>query len=532
MAASANPTYSAALATMRQLLRYALWAFLGLAVVFLMLLIGEALFYRSLYTWFFERVREYAGLPDLLSGAIAVWCMALVGLVLPAIAWAVLFKRSKGVIWIASLLSVAWVLLYVLSLPREGVFFNPITGAPRVKWVRLPDGKIKMLPPGYKYDAKYRGELQDVTPAVVIEYEKQQQQETERGVRLGKIGVRNHPEFAESRGSRNKKKLPGDAINMWVEEVELAEDGTIVHVAASTWDSWTGSDLRAAKGAFLVDSNGDRYDLIKDGGEYPDYTVWDGWSRGLWGREIYRFNLVFPKLKYESPFVYLTHPQFREIKSEILWNGDVEPRHAAGSENRWLEKDGDPRILRNDLWQGAPADVPLASVVKAVLAEPARDGTINSLMPSVVQTGKPSEVSSPKTISSDGFAFELERCARTGQRVVCYLQLRNEKRIDEVFRTSSGKSDGIAEVPCIVDLAGNTYLATEVSARGVASNPGERTFSRLVLSGTRIFFQVVFDGIGSDAESVQLFRIRSNLTHVDFRNVSLVAETADMGFQP
>ena len=121
------------------------------------------------YSSVFMTLKTATGLPDAITGAIAVWIVAGIVIWIPTLIHAAFFKKRKAVYIIATSLSVWMVVLYVLSLPARGQYFNPVTGTAYYKYSRQPDGSIQTFPLGYEYDPTYRNRLQLVTPEVVRE---------------------------------------------------------------------------------------------------------------------------------------------------------------------------------------------------------------------------------------------------------------------------------------------------------------------------------------------------------------------------
>lgn len=159
----------------RSLIKYFLIIVGALGVLAVIVRLAELYLAVTLYSWFFEKVREYSGFPDLLSGAIAIWLAVAAFFVLPTLAYSIFFRKKKGIVLLALIFSVFCVGLYFLQQPREGLFFNPITGKARFKYAEIPDGSIELFPLGYNYHPRYSTKLKSITPEIVIKYEKQVQ---------------------------------------------------------------------------------------------------------------------------------------------------------------------------------------------------------------------------------------------------------------------------------------------------------------------------------------------------------------------
>lgn len=142
------------------------------AVMFFVLRVLDVMMAWQLYSWFFQPLAE-SGIPETLSGAVAVWLMAAVILTLPAFLYALLTNRSKAVLIAATAVSAWFVIAYFISLPREGQLFNPITGRAMYRYSET-DGKINLLPLGYRYDPATGEALKDMTPEVAKRYAAQE----------------------------------------------------------------------------------------------------------------------------------------------------------------------------------------------------------------------------------------------------------------------------------------------------------------------------------------------------------------------
>ncbi len=120
----------------------------------------------QIYSWFFQPLVN-SGIPETLSGAIAVWFMAAVMFILPTFIYSLLRNRSKALLIAATVVSAWFVVVYFISLPKEGQLFNPMTGKTMYRYSETPGGEIKLLPLGYQYDPVTGIPLKDLTPDVV-----------------------------------------------------------------------------------------------------------------------------------------------------------------------------------------------------------------------------------------------------------------------------------------------------------------------------------------------------------------------------
>jgi hypothetical protein len=111
-------------------------------------------------------------------------------------------------------------------------------------------------------------------------------------------------------------------LNLWVEKIRLTDTATIVDVAVKTWNASTQANLKKATTAYFVDDAGNKYELTEDKGDYP--VAEEHFSDSIpvhvcKGDEIYRFQLLFPKLTHPSGLIYLHHPQFERLEIDLDW---------------------------------------------------------------------------------------------------------------------------------------------------------------------------------------------------------------------
>ncbi len=163
---------------LRNARRGAKWVAIAIIVAAAMLFafrILDLLVAWRVYSWFFQPLAQ-SGIPETLSGAIAIWLMAAVILVLPSLAYAFVFNRSKAILIVTAGVSAWFVIAYFISLPRDGQLFNPITGKAMYRYSQATDGKIKLLPLGYRYDPATGEELKDLTSEIAKKYAEQSAQ--------------------------------------------------------------------------------------------------------------------------------------------------------------------------------------------------------------------------------------------------------------------------------------------------------------------------------------------------------------------
>lgn len=173
---------------------------LVLAVVvggFLTIRLMNFLMVWSLYSWFFQTIRSASGMPDTLNGAFSIWFVAITLMLLPTFFSVLFFKSSpRKVMTIAAAVSAWLVLVYFMSLPQEGRFFNPMTGQAMYRYARTSDGKIDLFPLGYNFHPRYGTKLELVTPEVVKEIDlktaeaiAEQEREKERQKQVAEVAL-------------------------------------------------------------------------------------------------------------------------------------------------------------------------------------------------------------------------------------------------------------------------------------------------------------------------------------------------------
>lgn len=104
-------------------------------------------------------------------------------------------------------------------------------------------------------------------------------------------------------------------LNMWAETVVLTRENTILNMAVKTWDESSTAELRKADGAYFVDDFGTKYEMSKDEGDYGILNK----THVCTGDEIYRFQLLFPRLSGQSGRIFLHHPQFERLEIDLNW---------------------------------------------------------------------------------------------------------------------------------------------------------------------------------------------------------------------
>lgn len=159
----------------RSLAKYVIFGIVGLLLLWIAIRFTDLILGWTLYSWFFQKIREVGALPDLITGAIAVWCVAAILLLGPTVLFSYFVRgRKKAVVIYATAISFGMVSLYLLSLCQSDNLFNPFTGSPNYVFVKEPDSAIKLFPHGYLVDPLTGKETQLLTPEVAQAYREQQ----------------------------------------------------------------------------------------------------------------------------------------------------------------------------------------------------------------------------------------------------------------------------------------------------------------------------------------------------------------------
>ncbi|MEK7174216.1 MAG: hypothetical protein AAB759_01005 [Patescibacteria group bacterium] len=191
--------------------RYATIAFVVLLAFVVLYYLGDILMGWSLYSWFFARIHEGAGLNDLLAGAMAVWCMAIVVIALPTLASSFLWKnRRKAILMVATGVSVWFVGFYFLSQPKEGQFFSPITGKAQYRYARARDGTIEIFPLGYRYHPRYGTKLEELSTEAMREYDDQRQRTIDEKARAEAEARRLQSELEQQKQRTQEQTLAAE----------------------------------------------------------------------------------------------------------------------------------------------------------------------------------------------------------------------------------------------------------------------------------------------------------------------------------
>jgi serine/threonine protein kinase len=107
--------------------------------------------------------------------------------------------------------------------------------------------------------------------------------------------------------------VKGITLNKASKDFPVALGETRLSLAVRILPNTDNASLYSARSAYLIDSRGTRYDLRQDN------TSDSGGSRTLLRNEVYRFDLIFPKIEYQTPYIYFNHPHFQPMKINLKW---------------------------------------------------------------------------------------------------------------------------------------------------------------------------------------------------------------------
>ncbi|MGA2434145.1 MAG: hypothetical protein ABSG25_02555 [Bryobacteraceae bacterium] len=165
---------------MNKTVKRIIWVVLAVVCLFLTVRLLDILMAWSVYSWFFRNIQEIAGLPDTLNGAVSIWLTVVTILIIPTFLSVLFFRHTaKKLSIIALAVSGMLVLFYFLAQPKQGQYFNPVTGKAMYRYYKAENGKIELFPLGYMFHPRYGVPLLDFTPQIIGEMEKQQVKEEE-----------------------------------------------------------------------------------------------------------------------------------------------------------------------------------------------------------------------------------------------------------------------------------------------------------------------------------------------------------------
>jgi hypothetical protein len=183
------------------------------------------------------------------------------------------------------------------------------------------------------------------------------------------LAVRCEPEFAASSDWSTDER---GKVNLWIEDVFFTRTRATVHVAVSSGGWNTFAALEKATGAYLIDQQGTRYDLLSDSTEYDQLSL----EHELKPGETFRFYLVFP-ITQGTAYLVLHREQFPAITVHLPWDPSMtkKSKQRAGATAPIIRRSADvePELGR------AAGDIGLTSSAVATSDESARHDTLPTL---------------------------------------------------------------------------------------------------------------------------------------------------------
>ena len=162
-----------------KLVTFLLVALVGMRLLDLLMLWG-------FFSTFTSTFRNLGITNDYLVSALSVAMMTIVALLLQHLVWKFILRRTEqGTLIFGAVITVWMLLMYFVSLPKAGEYFNPVTGQPCYVYTILPDGEIDLKPLGYKYHPITGEEMQPLTKEVVKENADKIQRFEQRQPRAG-----------------------------------------------------------------------------------------------------------------------------------------------------------------------------------------------------------------------------------------------------------------------------------------------------------------------------------------------------------
>lgn len=301
------------------------WILLLLSIVF----VGFVLFsvvrvglVFGLYAYITSWVTVRLGLDYYIAQLISLILTALATLILPSITWFLISGKRRIEATVAIIGSMALVCVLVYTVGQD-VYFDRQTGNPLRYYADTPEGRRFSFTPGF--EPKSGIEFKPYTRDVANKFSTLQPQsgtiETPVVEKWALAQCEPQKVFGSKYVTRNGGFFSDDlyyGVRIWVEGVGIVGDKTVLRLA-SEYAGNTGytTYLKNASEAYITDSNGNIYNILEDRGTYGSF--FSGYSHEIREPEIYRFELAFPKLAYDTPFVTLKHPHFPLIKVKLDW---------------------------------------------------------------------------------------------------------------------------------------------------------------------------------------------------------------------
>lgn len=152
--------------TAQQWLRRHAFKLVSFAVLFFfgMRLLDAAMLW-GVYQYFFEQFRGLGVASDHLAGAAAIAAMTVTVLLVRELIWKfILWRTTEGTLIFGGAVVVWMLVLYIMSIPGECEYFNPMSGSARFKYAQNDKGEVVFYPLGYRFNPKSGEQLEVFTP--------------------------------------------------------------------------------------------------------------------------------------------------------------------------------------------------------------------------------------------------------------------------------------------------------------------------------------------------------------------------------
>jgi hypothetical protein len=180
-------------------------------------------------------------------------------MLLPTFFSMIFWKRNpKKVMLIVGAVSCWIVVVYFISQPQEGRFFNPMTGQAMYRYARTSDNKIDLFPLGYKFHPRYGTRLESVTPEVVREIDRraaeavaaqEQEKERQRQATASALLAQKEQELAQQREQARERE---EKETLVAQEREKAEVDRKAAEAAAAQEREKAEAVKKAEATYLL----------------------------------------------------------------------------------------------------------------------------------------------------------------------------------------------------------------------------------------------------------------------------------------
>jgi len=288
----------------------------------------------------------------------------------------------------------------------------------------------------------------------------------------------------------------------------LSSQDTVVEVACKTWDDAESATLHNASGGYVIDQSGHRYDLTRDLG---DYSFFKG-ERTIVGGEIYKWSLVFARIGTDATALKLKHPQFREVRVQVLTNVAMTALSNGSSATEAQSSSGEVQKATSAPGVGdAPGTAPSI--------QPDREGNPLAPVGTVAAGGSETETGSVRRGASaheeesppgtakqvQDFVWTLDACRLEADHVLCTLSVVN--------RIGDRDLEILGQDSRIVDSKGYEHYPAKVtlgSRECVARNAKVTAFCmvrNLMPTDVPVALTIGFEGVPPDSSAISFMEI-------------------------